>query len=61
VKRKPPPKRRLEPWAQELPPEMSAEELEKKREKTRALFDEFRKSQAPGWGNTLVNELIVEV
>ena len=50
VKRKPPPKRRPEPPVQELPPEMSAEEWEKKREKTRALFDEFKKSQAPGWG-----------
>lgn len=50
VKRKPPPKRRPEPPAQELPPEMSAEEWEEKREKTRALFDEFRKSQAPGLG-----------
>ena len=50
VKRKPPPKRRPEPPVQELPPEMSAEEWEKKREKTRALFDQFKKSQAPGWG-----------
>jgi plasmid replication initiation protein len=50
VKRKPPPKRRPQPQAQELPPEMSAEEWEKKREKTRVLFDEFKKSQAPGWG-----------
>jgi plasmid replication initiation protein len=50
VKRKPPPKRRHQPQAQELPPEMSAEEWEKKREKTRVLFDEFKKSQAPGWG-----------
>ena len=50
VKRKPPPKRRPEPPVQELPPEMSAEEWEKKREKTRVLFDEFKKSQAPGWG-----------
>jgi plasmid replication initiation protein len=50
VKRKQPPNRRPEPPVQELPPEMSAEEWEKKREKTRALFDEFKKSQAPGWG-----------
>ena len=50
VKRKPPPKRRPEPPVQELPPEMSAEEWEKKREKARALFDEFKKSQVPGWG-----------
>lgn len=50
VKRKPPLKRRPEPPVQELPPEMSAEEWEKKREKTRALFDQFKKSQAPGWG-----------
>jgi plasmid replication initiation protein len=50
VKRKPPPKRRPESPVQEMPPEMSAEEWEKKREKTRALFDEFKKSQAPGWG-----------
>ena len=50
VKRKPPPKRRPEPPVQELPPEMSAEEWEKKREKARALFDEFKKSQVPGCG-----------
>jgi hypothetical protein len=50
VKRKPPPKRRPEPPAQELPPEMSAERMGEKREKTRVLFDEFRKSQGRGWG-----------
>ena len=38
------PKRRSQPPAQELPPEMSAEEWEKKREKTRVIFDEFKKS-----------------
>ena len=43
VNRKPP-KRKSQPPAQELPPEMSAEEWEKKREKTRVIFDEFKKS-----------------
>jgi hypothetical protein len=42
VKRKLP-KRRSQPPAQ-LPPEMSAEEWEKKREETRMIFDEFKKS-----------------
>ena len=40
VKCKPPPKRRRQPPAQELPPEMSAEEWEK----TRVIFGEFKKS-----------------
>jgi hypothetical protein len=48
VKRKLPPKRRAQPPAQELPPEMSAEEWEKKREKTRVIFDEFKKSLRGG-------------
>src|ERR1700724_3018069 len=38
------PKRRQQPPAEERPPEMSAEEWEKKREKTRMIFDEFKKS-----------------
>jgi hypothetical protein len=49
--------------AQELPPEMSAEEWEKKREKTRVMFDEFKKSLRGEretvqyqLGNNLVNE-----
>jgi hypothetical protein len=48
VKRELPPKRRTQPPALELPPEMSAEEWEKKREKTRVIFDEFKKSLRGG-------------
>jgi hypothetical protein len=48
VKRKLPPKRRPQPPAQELPSEISAEEWEKKREKTRVIFDEFKKSLRGG-------------
>ncbi|MGA8656272.1 MAG: hypothetical protein WB586_08995, partial [Chthoniobacterales bacterium] len=44
VKRKAAPKPKPQPPAQELPPEMSAEEWEKKRQKTRMIFDEFKKS-----------------
>jgi hypothetical protein len=53
------PKRRSQPPAQELPPEMSAEEWEK----TRVMFDEFKNRYAANretvqyqLGNNLVNE-----
>jgi hypothetical protein len=48
VKRKPAPKPKPQPPAQALPPEMSAEEWEKEREKTRAIIDEFKKSLRGG-------------
>lgn len=48
VKRKPVPKRKPQSPTKELPPEMSDEELERQREKTRVMFDEFKKTLRGG-------------
>ena len=47
VKRKPPPKPKTQPPTQEQPPEMSGDEL-LSREKTRAIFNEMKKSLRGG-------------
>jgi plasmid replication initiation protein len=48
VKRKPPPKPKSQPAPQERSSEMSDEEWANQREKTRAMFNEFRKSLRGG-------------